>query len=82
MTQHCLVRRGLIVEASRSHSDTPHAVELLWVNDQPDADILDIKQHSHETDVRALGGNRTLNPTKRRAADPSLKPRGHIAYYT
>ena len=24
-----------IVEASRSHSDTPHSVELLWTSDQP-----------------------------------------------
>jgi hypothetical protein len=25
----------LIVEASRSHSDTPHSVGLLWTSDQP-----------------------------------------------
>jgi len=24
----------LIIEASRSHSDTPHAVGLLWTSDQ------------------------------------------------
>jgi hypothetical protein len=29
----------LITEASRSHSDTPHSVELLWTSDQPDAEI-------------------------------------------
>ena len=29
----------LIVEASRSHSDTPHSVGLLWTGDQPDAGI-------------------------------------------
>jgi len=76
------VGHGLNVEASREHSDTPHAAELLWVSDQPDADIPDNTQHSHETDVHALGGNRNLNATKRTAADPSLKPRGHIVYYT
>jgi len=27
----------LIVDASRSHSDTAHAEELLWTGDQPDA---------------------------------------------
>jgi hypothetical protein len=27
----------LIVEASRSHSETPHSVGLLWRSDQPDA---------------------------------------------
>ena len=28
----------LIIEASRSHSDTPHSVGLLWTSDQPDAE--------------------------------------------
>jgi hypothetical protein len=28
----------LIVEASRSHSDTPHSVGLPWRSDQPDAE--------------------------------------------
>jgi hypothetical protein len=28
----------LIVEASSSHSDTPHSVGLLWTSDQPDAE--------------------------------------------
>jgi hypothetical protein len=29
---------ALIVVASRSHSDTPHSVGLLWTSDQPDAE--------------------------------------------
>jgi hypothetical protein len=29
----------LIIEASRSHSDTPHTVGLLWTSDQPDAEV-------------------------------------------
>jgi hypothetical protein len=34
-----LVGQGLLnVEASRSHSDTPHSVGLLWTSDQPDAE--------------------------------------------
>jgi len=28
----------LILEVSRSHSDTPHLVGLLWTSDQPDAE--------------------------------------------
>jgi len=33
------VGQGLLnIEASRSHSDTPHLVGLLWTSDQPDAD--------------------------------------------
>jgi hypothetical protein len=27
----------LIIEASRSHSDTPHSLRLLWTSDQPEA---------------------------------------------
>jgi hypothetical protein len=33
------VGQGLpIIEASRSHSDTPHSVGLLWTSDQPVAE--------------------------------------------
>ena len=40
MPQQPLVGQGLlIVEDSRSHSDTPHSVGLLWKSDQPDAEI-------------------------------------------
>jgi hypothetical protein len=35
MAQQPLVGQGLlIIEASRSHSDTPHSVGLLWTSDQ------------------------------------------------
>jgi hypothetical protein len=38
MAQQPLVGQGLlIIEVSRSHSDTPHSVGLLWTSDQPDA---------------------------------------------
>jgi hypothetical protein len=38
IAQQPLVGQGLlIIEASRSHSDTPHSVGLLWKSDQPDA---------------------------------------------
>ena len=37
----------------------------------------DITQHSHQTDIHAPGGIRTRNPSKREAADPRLRPRGH-----
>jgi len=37
-----LVCHGLIVvEASRSHLDSPYSVELLWTSDQPDAETSD-----------------------------------------
>jgi hypothetical protein len=38
MSQHPLVGQGLIIEASRSHSETPHLVGFLWTNDRPDAE--------------------------------------------
>ena len=39
MAQQPLVGQGvLIIEASCSHSDTPHSVGLLWTSDQPIAE--------------------------------------------
>ena len=35
------------------------------------------KQDSQQTDIHALGGIRTRNPSKRAAASPSFRPRGH-----
>jgi len=28
----------LVIEASRSHADAPHLVELLWTSDRPNAE--------------------------------------------
>jgi len=37
MVQQSLFGQGLLlVEASRSHSDTPHSIGFLWMSDQPD----------------------------------------------
>jgi hypothetical protein len=39
MARQPLVGQGfLIIEASRSHSDTPHSVTLPWTTDQPDGE--------------------------------------------
>ena len=38
---------------------------------------LDNTQHSQETDIHATGGIRTYNSSKRTAAEPRLRPRGH-----
>jgi hypothetical protein len=44
VTQQPLVGQGLlIIEASRSHSDTPHSVGLLWTNDSIVVIITDFK---------------------------------------
>jgi hypothetical protein len=37
----------------------------------------DNTQHSQQTDLHALDGIRTHNPSKREAADPRLRPRGN-----
>jgi len=39
--------------------------------------LRDNTQHSQETDIPAPGGVRTHNPSKREAANPRLRPRGH-----
>ena len=62
----------LIVEATRSNSDTPHSVGLLWASDQTDAETSTL-QHTQETDIHTPGGIRTRNPNKRAAADPHLR---------
>ena len=66
----------LIIEASRSHSDTPHTlIGLLWTSDQPNAETstwpLTTDRHP------CPGGIRTRNPNRWAAADPRLRPRGH-----
>jgi hypothetical protein len=69
----------LTVEVSRSHSDTPQTVGLLWMSDQPDAEIsLPVNTHSsQQADIHSPGGIRTPNPSKRAAAEPLVTPRGH-----
>ena len=81
------VSQGLIIiEDSRSHSDSPHSVGLLWTSDQPDAEtsLPDNTQHSQETDIHAPGGIRTHNRNKRAAADHVLDraATGIMSYFT
>jgi hypothetical protein len=79
MAQQPLVGQGLlIIEASRSHSDTPHSVghsgRVISPTQRP---LSDNAQHLQETDIHAPGGIRTHNPSKRAAEDPLLRPHGH-----
>jgi len=79
MEQQPLVSQGfLIVEASRSHSDTLHSVGLHWRSNQPSAEA-STWQHTtlQETDFHAPSGIRTYNLSRRAAADPRLRPCGH-----
>jgi len=55
---HCTtaqVGQGLIIENSRSHTDTPHSIGLLWMSDQPPTKRTapDNTQHSQETEIHA-----------------------------
>jgi hypothetical protein len=73
----------LLVEDSRSHSDTPHLVRLLWTSDQPDAEPSTWQRKTLTKDSNLCpGGIRTHNPSKRATADPQLRPRGHWERWT
>ena len=73
MTQQPVVEQGrLIIETSLSHSDTPHSVALLWTSDQPHAET-----YTWQNTTLTGDGHRTHNPSKRTAADPRLRTRGH-----
>ena len=91
MAQQPLIGHDLlIIEASRSHSDTPHSVGLLWTSDQLVAETSTLQRTTLTTDTHAPGGIRTHNPIKRAAADLRLRPRGYwdrptlilLKYYT
>jgi len=79
MTHHPLAGKNLlIIETSRSHSDTPPSVGLLCTSNQPDAiTLLDNTQHSQEIYNHAPGGIQAHSPRKRVAAEPRHSPRGH-----
>ena len=77
MAQQQLLGQGfLIVQVSRTYSDTTHCVGLLWTRGQPDAEKKK-PQDSQETRLPWPSGFRTRSPSKRAAADPRLRPRGH-----
>ena len=72
MARQILVGQGLLtVESSRSHSDTPHSVGLLWTSYHPVSQTC-ASQHTTLTrqNIHAPGGTWTINPSKRAAADP------------
>jgi len=74
------VGQGLVIhEVSRSHTTTRH---IRWdssgrVISSSQRPLPDNTQHSQQTDIHASGGIRSHNPSKRAAADPRLRPRGH-----
>jgi len=78
VAQQRLLDQGLlIIEASRSHSDTLHWVGLLWTSDQPDEETSKRQYTTLTTVIHARGGILICNPSRRSAADQRLRPRGH-----
>jgi hypothetical protein len=69
----------LIIEASRSTSDTPHSVGLFRTSDGPVAEnsTLQHTQHSQQTDFHDPTGIRNHNLSRRGSADPRLRSGGH-----
>jgi len=47
---------GLIVEVSRSHTDTPHSVGLLWTSDKPVAETCTWQHTTLTTDRHPCPG--------------------------
>jgi len=77
MTQQPLVGQGLlIIDASRSHSDTPHSEGLIrtGVISPKQRNLPDKTQKLQGTNIHASGGILTHNPTKPAAAGPRLRP--------
>ena len=68
-----------IIEYSWSHLNTHHSRQDSSGRAISATQILlpDITQHSQKTDIHALGGIRTRNPSKWAAADLRLTPCGH-----
>jgi len=68
----------LIYEASRTHSDAPLSLGLLWTGDQTDSETC-TGHHTTltKTDIHASSGIQTHNPSKRVAEDPRLRPHDH-----
>jgi hypothetical protein len=75
MAREPIVGQGLlIVEASRSHSDTPHPVGLLWTSDQSDAEAATYTTHNthkRETSLLSAGFEPAI-PTSERPQTHTL----------
>ena len=85
MAQQPLVGQGLlIIEASLSHSDTPYAVGLLWMSDQPNAETKH-STHKRQTDIHDPAGFEPTIPVSERpqthALDRAAAGIGCILHY-
>ena len=82
LARHPPVGQGLLIhEVSISHTTTHQSVGLLWTSDEPVAET-STWQHSQQSDIHARDGIRTHSFSKRAAADPRLRQRGHWDRHT
>jgi len=87
MAQQPLLGLGLLCEIPRSHSDTPHSVELLWTSDRSVAEISSwqhTRAHTHntqKTDIPAPCEIRIRIPRKQAAVDRTATRLGHVHAY-
>ena len=78
MAQQPLVGQGLvIIQASRSHSDTPHSVRLLFTSDRSEAQTSTWQHTTLTRDIFVPGGIRTSNTSKQAVANPRIRPRAY-----
>jgi len=74
MAQLPLVIQGLlIIDASRSHSDTPHGVGLLWTSDQSDGETT-TGQHTTLTTDKTSMPRRDMNSQSQQASGRTATP--------
>jgi len=71
MAQHPIV--GPIIEASQSHSDTPHSVGLLWTSDRSVTGTF-IWQHTTSTRDRHPCPRQSSNPQSLQKGDCNPTP--------
>jgi hypothetical protein len=62
----------IIIQTSRSHSDSPHSVTLHWVIGPSQRPLPDNTQHSQQTEVHVSDGIRTTIPASERPQAQSL----------
>jgi hypothetical protein len=75
MAQQPLVSQGLlIIVASRSHSDTPHSLRLLWTSDQLDT-VTSTWKHTTVIRNRHFCTGRDSNPQSQQARGRSPTPK-------
>jgi hypothetical protein len=61
----------IIIDASRSHSDTTHPIWLLWTSDRPNA-VTSTRQHQTETSMPPVGFE-TRNTSKQAPQTQALE---------